>query len=1113
MRMRSAVAAASLLLVGAAGIVAVHTFWRTTRTHPLDQLVAAMGSDLDVEPRLSGGFRPSREHAVHRGPFASPPSLSPDARIAIARIEKDASINPTPRLLGALGVAYLIEDDLDRSIAVLEEATSVADDASTWSDLSAAYFVKADRVPARRIEHLARALEAASRSLKVASTAEARFNHALSSGRLAQLFGGSGSWADYVATEPDPGWRAAAQHHVSARQGSAKTSWEARRRQLRDRLDANDLDFVRESVAMFPERSFEFLDQELLNGWARAEISGETAHAGSELRQALALAQAIFRATQDRMPMDAIQAIQSLTASSARRVRELAEAHLAFTDGVMHFRADNFEAASRFNDRASAAFERTRSPYWAWAALQKAIVSFQYRDLDGSDRQLAAVVAYARQKNYPTLLGRTLRQQGLTRLEQWRLVDALAAFDVAATCFEAAGEFENAVATYSQIAAALRLLGERQTSWQYIGKTLDGLVHVDRPIQRYLALFNASLFASSQDLLEPALLFQTAALQEAMARGGGPMVEALIQRATILLRRGERDRALNDLNDARTRLATVPEGPPKRYEKAELDVLLAEVGAVNGQVTPTAELQDALTFFSTAEPAFVPRLRLRLARAHLAAHAIDETQAAFAQGIATLESQQSLLGDEALKLSYFDDSWGLFTEMIEFQFGTRHDLDAAFEYAERSRARALLARLGSAADTRPLRLSEIQPGLPPSTVLVYYVTLSDRVLIWTVTRSSSRMVESAVRRGDLGRLVSKHLSSLIAGAGRPSDAADRLYDLLIRPVGAALANDSTLVFVTDGDLQRLPFATLRNPSTSKYLVEDHPILAAPSATLFIEYLSRFRQLNARPIDSALLVGNPESGTQSAGLPSLPGALSEVAGAAAFYPRHEVLTGRGATKQRFMKSATDYDVVHFGGHAVVNVEYPLLSRLSFSPAGDSPQPEALFAHEISRMSFTHTRLVVLAACSTAAGPLSRGEGAPSVARPFLAAGVPVVVASHWDVDDRATEQLLLSFHRALSSTHDPARALRTATLACIHSNNPRCRRQPVGADSWHLAPPRSIAPTCVTDLENGMSSTLRRVWPRPSSSPRALRWQCAAVPARTPAPRRRRASAGAGVPLP
>jgi hypothetical protein len=150
--------------------------------------------------------------------------------------------------LAALGVAYLMRMTLTDLSGIRRRRRSLT---APRRGAISALSLKADRVPDRRIEYLARALEAASRSLKLASTGEARFNHALSSGRLAQLFGGSGSWADYVATERDPGWKALAQRHLTARQGAEKPTWEVRRRQLRDRLHRR-LDFVRESARLFP---------------------------------------------------------------------------------------------------------------------------------------------------------------------------------------------------------------------------------------------------------------------------------------------------------------------------------------------------------------------------------------------------------------------------------------------------------------------------------------------------------------------------------------------------------------------------------------------------------------------------------------------------------------------------------------------------------------------------------------------------------------------------------------------------------------------------------------------------------------------------------------------
>jgi CHAT domain-containing protein len=149
----------------------------------------------------------------------------------------------------------------------------------------------------------------------------------------------------------------------------------------------------------------------------------------------------------------------------------------------------------------------------------------------------------------------------------------------------------------------------------------------------------------------------------------------------------------------------------------------------------------------------------------------------------------------------------------------------------------------------------------------------------------------------------------------------------------------------------------------------------------------------------------------------------------------VLTGAAATKAAFLAKSPQFDVVHFGGHAFTNTEFPLLSRLEFSSA---PQraPVSVFAWELAALRLPRTHLVVLAACSTALGDLSLGEGAISVARPFLANGVPVVIASQWDVDDEATQRLFVAFHESLAKLRDPVQALRAAQLRMIRDADTR-----------------------------------------------------------------------------
>ena len=96
---------------------------------------------------------------------------------------------------------------------------------------------------------------------------------------------------------------------------------------------------------------------------------------------------------------------------------------------------------------------------------------------------------------------------------------------------------------------------------------------------------------------------------------------------------------------------------------------------------------------------------------------------------------------------------------------------------------------------------------------------------------------------------------------------------------------------------------------------------------------------------------------------------------------------------------------------------------------------LFAHEILQADLSRTSLVVLAACGTAVGPIKKGEGAIGLARPFLARGVPAVVATLWDVDDRASRLLFQTFYQALHGGESPVRALRAAQLDLLRRQDP------------------------------------------------------------------------------
>jgi CHAT domain-containing protein len=127
--------------------------------------------------------------------------------------------------------------------------------------------------------------------------------------------------------------------------------------------------------------------------------------------------------------------------------------------------------------------------------------------------------------------------------------------------------------------------------------------------------------------------------------------------------------------------------------------------------------------------------------------------------------------------------------------------------------------------------------------------------------------------------------------------------------------------------------------------------------------------------------------------------------------------------------SDYRIVHFATHGLLNNEHPELSGLVLSLVRPDGQPQDGFLrlHDVFNMKLG-ADVVVLSACRTALGRDVRGEGLVGLTRGFWYAGAPRVVASLWDVRDQATAELMKRFYRGLLRDGlRPAAALREAQL--------------------------------------------------------------------------------------
>ncbi|MEM7051867.1 MAG: CHAT domain-containing tetratricopeptide repeat protein [Acidobacteriota bacterium] len=391
--------------------------------------------------------------------------------------------------------------------------------------------------------------------------------------------------------------------------------------------------------------------------------------------------------------------------------------------------------------------------------------------------------------------------------------------------------------------------------------------------------------------------------------------------------------------------------------------------------------------------------------------------------------------------------------------------------AVEERIRSTSPRYAALTRPAPLGVGALQDLLDSNTTLLHYSLGEKRSFLWVLTDDSVEShrlpprakIEQAARRlyelltaanvSRQGETAQQRQERLAAAEDDFETVAGSLSADLLGPAANRLTG-GRVVIVAPGALQYIPFAALPAPGgNGRPMVADHILANLPSASVLAILRSEaarrqapggelaivadpvFRREDRRVRQAKLAAAEALRSTPDDSLDfrRLYFSRQEARTIAAMVPPESRLEALDFAARRELAvdgALSDYRLVHFATHGVLNTDYPALSGLVLSLFDDQGEEREGFLrlHDIYNLEL-NADLVTLSACETALGRQIQGEGLIGLTRGFMYAGAPRVVASLWKVQDRATAKLMERFYAGmLQKNLPPAEALRAAQVS-------------------------------------------------------------------------------------
>jgi CHAT domain-containing protein len=458
-----------------------------------------------------------------------------------------------------------------------------------------------------------------------------------------------------------------------------------------------------------------------------------------------------------------------------------------------------------------------------------------------------------------------------------------------------------------------------------------------------------------------------------------------------------------------------------KLEPAEFQL---EQGDARLALAALEPLRTALT--ENPDKFFSLRFNQTLGRTYYKLRQFDDAGAAYEAAIKTAESTLNDFKDGAEKLLWLratDESYrGLVRVLIE----QKRDGEA-LERWELYRSRPILQDQFTA-DAQGAEKGKTQIGQPPPAqsssasvpqTRIIYAAFNDGMQIW-VSRNGdirSKWVEIGIK--DLENITQEFTQKCAVADSGIEDIHQlgiKLFSIFLQPVISDIPSSRPVIIESDRIAYSLPMEALRSPE-GWYFGEKYSIVYSPG-----ELVEKNLRLPGRVTGQESFLLLDASHVLGAGY--LPGLEREKFEIARLFPRTKLVDSVKTNWDQVRPLLTSAQIFHYMGHGRPNGSGTSL---------DYDGVRLLRTKDFEPNLLKHTRIAVLAACSGAAGRDNGVADTNNLTRAFLSAGVPIVIASRWNVDSSSTSQLMISFYEHLIKNESVAQAMYNARIEVLRMN--------------------------------------------------------------------------------